>query len=109
MRQYDFSKQSAQKIMRQIVQYVKRAQGGRTLAQISAALSMSPSGVSPYVVRLCDDKVIHIAQEHQATQRGHIPAIYKIGAMQFIDRRRKPAYMNDPLLAHFFGSNFNAK
>lgn len=106
MRQYDFTSAASQLKMKQIEQYVRRAARGRTLGQIAVALTMSQSGVGPYVTELCDQKVIHIAEQAQATQGGHTPAIYQHGPAPSRERR-KAAYMNDEMLANFFGSNFH--
>ena len=99
----DFNTTSAELKMAQITKYVKSLRLGASLGHIAVRLGMSQSGVSPYVNKLCEDKVIHVAKEAEATQKGYTPAIYKFGAAKFVERRRKPDYMNDPLLAAFFG------
>lgn len=101
----DFNTEGAKLRLKQITMYLKSLRLGCSMSQIAVRLEMSQSGISPYVAKLCEDKVIHIAQVVEATQQGCTPAIYKFGPPRVIERRRKPAYMNDPLLAAFFGRN----
>lgn len=102
-RHYDYKSARSQLVIAQILKIMRVKRGaGCTQAELAIALDMGITGVSRYVIHMCNEGIIHIAVPVGSTQRGFVPALYKLGPPVII-KKRKPAFSNDPLLAAFFG------